>query len=201
MIAPSLHPKKSASRISPLLLFLFLLLLASCSPGQDEINKLQQKVWKNPGDARASLQLGNAYARRERYKEATEAYKNALEADPGLEAALHALGAVSFNIKDYPRALDYFSRYLELSPKDSLRLYDIGNTHMQMKQYGKAADAYSASIENSRAFAEAHYNLAVCYLHTGRKKEALAIYEWLLDKNNYLAHSLQNHLNGNNNGN
>jgi tetratricopeptide (TPR) repeat protein len=190
------HQEKAAIRIPSLFLLLLLALLTSCNPGQDEIKTLQQKIWKNPKDARSYLLLGDAFARRERYGEATEAYKSALAADAGYSKALHALGAVSFNMKNYPQALAYFNKYLELSPKDSLRLYDIGNTYMQMQQFDKAAAAYSSSIENSREFVDAHYNLAVCYIHTGRKKEALAIYEWLLDKNNYLAHSLQNHLNG-----
>ncbi len=197
MIENAPHPENGIFRIPALLLFLLSLLLTSCNPGGDEINKLQQNVWKNPEDARSYMLLGDAFARRERYSEATEAYKNALTADPAYSRALHALGAVSFNMKNYPQALAYFNRYLEFSPKDSLRLYDIGNTYMQMQKYDKAADAYSASIENSREFVDAHYNLAVCYIHTGRKKDAMAIYEWLLDKNNYLARSLQNHLNGN----
>jgi tetratricopeptide (TPR) repeat protein len=191
------HPEKGTNRILSTLFFLLLTILCSCNSGGDEINQLQQKVWKNPKDARSYMALGDAFARRERYTEAADAYKNALGADPGYEKALHALGAVSFNTRNYTQALAYFNKYLALSPKDSLRLYDVGNTYMQLQQFDRAAEAYSASIENSRDFVDAHYNLAVCYIHTGRKKEAMAIYEWLLDKNNYLAHSLQNHLNGN----
>ncbi|NTU96316.1 MAG: tetratricopeptide repeat protein [Chlorobiaceae bacterium] len=197
MIATEPHPEKGTIRIPSFFLILLLALLTSCGTGEDEINKLQQKVWKNPGDAQSYMLLGDALARRERYTEATEAYKSALGIDPAENSkALHALGAVSFNTRNYTQALAYFRKYLDLSPGDSLRLYDVGNTYMQMQQFDKAAEAYSASIENSREFIDAHYNLAVCYIHTGRKKEAMAIYEWLLDKNNYLAHSLQNHLNG-----
>ncbi len=86
--------------------------------------------------------------------------------------------------------------HLERSPKDSLRLYDLGNALMQMKAYAEAADAYGEAIDNSRSFTEAHYNLAVCFIKTGRMDEARQIYNWLLDKNNYLAVSLQNHLQG-----
>ncbi len=171
-----------------------LSLLSSCSRTPDEINNLQQEVWKNPKSVEAYMHLGNAYARAQRYKEATEAYKSALAINPDLDEAVHALGAVSFHEKNYAGAVTYFQKHLEHAPKDSLRLYDLGNAYMQLQQYTKAAEAYNGAIENSELFVEAHYNLAICYIHTGRKAEAEAIYKWLLVKNNYLAVSLQNHL-------
>ncbi|TLU86072.1 MAG: tetratricopeptide repeat protein [Chlorobium sp.] len=201
MIPSSIHLKTGLSRLPSIILLSILILFSSCTPKDDEINKLQQKVWKNPKDAEAYMKLGNAFARHQRYSEATEAFKNTLALNPEREIAIHALGAVAFNQRNYSQALDYFQKYLERSPKDSLRLYDIGNTYMQLQQFDKAADAYNAAIENSKVFVEAYYNLGVCYIRTGKQKEAQAIYEWLLDKNNYLAFSLQNHLKKANKGN
>jgi tetratricopeptide (TPR) repeat protein len=179
--------------------FVFMLLaamtiLTSCNRKSDDINFLQQEVWKQPQDANAYMVLGNALARKQRYNEAADAFKSALAINPDLDEANHALGAISFNQKNYDGALVYFKKRLESAPKDSMRLYDLGNVYMQMKQYDKAAGAYNEAIDNSEAFAEAHYNLAVCYIHTGRKAEVEAIYEWLLVKNNYLAVSLQRHI-------
>jgi tetratricopeptide (TPR) repeat protein len=171
-----------------------LTMLTSCNRKENEINSLQQQVWKSPQNAKGYMLLGNAYARSKRYTEATAAYKSALAINPEFDDALHALGAVAFNQQHYPEALIYFQKHLERSPKDSLRLYDLGNVSMQLGQFDKAAKLYSEAIENSDAFTDAHYNLAVCYVHTGRMAEAQAIYEWLLVKNNYLALSLQKHL-------
>lgn len=182
--------------IQRLLLCFFLAsltLLASCSRPSNELKTLQQQVWKNPKDAGAYMLLGNGYARNERYTEATEAYKNALAINPKLDEAYHALGAIAFNQKNYAQSLTYFQKHLEHAPKDSLILYDVGNAYMQLKQYEKAAKSYSDAIDNSESFTEAHYNLAICYLNTGQRAEAQAIYEWLLKKNNYLAVSLQKH--------
>ncbi|NTW82679.1 MAG: tetratricopeptide repeat protein [Chlorobiaceae bacterium] len=201
MIPSSTHSKTGPSRLPSIILLSILILFTSCTPKDDEINKLQQKVWKNPNNAEGYIKLGNAFARHQRYTEASEAFKNALALNPELEGAIHALGAVSFNQRNYSQALGYFQKYLERSPKDSLRLYDIGNTYMQLQQFDKAGEAYNAAIENSKVFVEAYYNLGVCYIRTGKQKEAQAIYEWLLDKNNYLAVSLQNHLKKANKGN
>ena len=168
--------------------------LTSCNRSESDINSLQQQVWKNPRSANGYLNLGNACAGARRYSEATAAYKNALAINPELDEALHALGAVAFNQKNFREAERYFQQHLERAPKDSLRLYDLGNAQMQLKQFDKAAKSYSEAIENSDAFTDAHYNLGVCYVRTGRRGEAEAIYKWLLVKNNYLALSLQKHL-------
>ncbi|MEI7824606.1 MAG: tetratricopeptide repeat protein [Chlorobiaceae bacterium] len=188
------HSRAGKSCLFVLMLLAGLTVLTSCNRTENEINTLQQQVWKNPESAKAYLLLGNAYARAQRYGEASEAYKKALVINPDLDEPLHALGAVAFNQKNYTEAQKYFQKHLEHSPKDSLRLYDLGNVSMQLGQFDKAAKLYSESIENSDAFTDAHYNLAVCYIRTGRRAEAQAIYEWLLVKNNYLALSLQKHL-------
>ena len=168
-------------------------LLTSCNRSANELKALQQQVWKNPKDATGYMLLGQGYARSERYSEAKEAYKNALAINPKLDEANHALGAIAFNQKNYAESLQYFQKHLEHAPKDSLTLYDIGNAYMQLKEFDKAAKSYSEAIDNSESFTEAHYNLAICYLNTGQRAEAQAIYEWLLKKNNYLAVSLQKH--------
>lgn len=188
------HSKAGISCLFVIILLAGMTMLTSCNRTQNEIDSLQQQVWKNPDNATDYLRLGNAYARSKRYSEATDTYKRALAINPGLDEALHALGAVAFNQKKYADALGYFQKHLDRSPKDSLRLYDLGNVTMQLGQFEKAATLYNQAIENSDAFTDAHYNLAVCYLRTGRRTEAEAIYEWLLVKNNYLALSLQKHL-------
>lgn len=189
------HSRAGISCLFALILLAGLTMLTSCNRKENEINSLQQQVWKNPKNARAHLILGNAYARTQRYSEASAEYKSALALNPELDEALHALGAVAFNQQNYAEARNIFQKHLERSPKDSLRLYDLGNAYMQLKQFDKAATSYNEAIENSDTFTEAHYNLAICYIRTGHKAEAEAIYKWLLVKNNYLAVSLQKHLN------
>lgn len=171
-------------------------LLSGCSKPQNEIRRLQQEVWQRPGDTATLLSLANAYARSKQYDLAAETYLEALKLDPELDAAYHSLGAVRFNQERYPEARDWFQKHLERAPSDSLRHYDLGNALMQLKDYRGAAAAYEGAIEHSHAFTEAHYNLAVCFTHLGRMTEARQIYDWLLDKNNYLAVSLQSHLKG-----
>ncbi len=186
------HSKAALLRLSTLVLLSSLTLFAACKP--DEINSLQQEVWKNPQDATSWMRLGGAFARHQRYSDASDAFKKALAINPKLDDAVHALGAVAFKEKKYSDAALFFQQHLDRSPKDSLRLYNLGNAYMQLKQFDKASTLYNEAIDNSESFMDAHYNLAVCYAKTGHQKEALAIYEWLLQKNNYLAFSLKKHI-------
>jgi tetratricopeptide (TPR) repeat protein len=177
-----------------LILIAGMVLFSSCSgTASKEIDTLRQQVWKKPDDAEAWFRLGNAYARYQQYPKAEEAYRKALAVNPAFEKVFPALGATCFNQGNYPDALVYFKKYQALSPDDSLRNYDLGNVFLQMQEYGKAIDAYRRSVANSISFDEAYYNLGICYIRTGRQKEAEEIYELLVKKNNYLAVSLKNH--------
>ena len=170
-------------------------LLWGCDESVKELNELQQAVWQNPDDAGAFVKLGNAYSRRQRYDEAVDAYEKALVLKPESGRDIYpALGAAYFNRKEYARALEYFEKSLEYAPDDSLRHYDMGNVYLQMERCDKAIEAYNRAIENSTAFAEAYYNLAICYLRTNRREKAREIHAWLQEKNNYLAVSLERHL-------
>lgn len=176
-----------------------VLTLSGCDSSSKELNDLQQAVWQNPEDPQAYIRLGNAYARQQQYDQAVESYEKALSLNPQSGITVYpALGAAYFNRKKYTKALEYFKKSLEYSPDDSLRYYDIGNVYLQLKKCDLAIDAYLQAIANSTAFEEAHYNLAICYIRTGRKAKAQEIYAWLQDKNNYLAVSLERHLENNN---
>ena len=174
---------------------LAVLTSSGCDSASKELNNLQQAVWQHPEDPQAYIKLGNAYARQQQYDKAVDSYEKALALNPQSGMTVYpALGAAYFNQKQYAQALDYFKKSLEFAPDDSLRFYDIGNVYLQLEKCDLAIDAYLQAIENSNAFEEAHYNLAICYIRTGQKAKAQGIYAWLQDKNNYLAVSLERHL-------
>ncbi len=177
-----------------LLVLLCLSGLLACQDKGAKIRELQQEVWKNPQDARGYLNLGKEYARHQQYKEAIESYQRAIAIEPGLDEAYSALGAAFFDKKDFAAALPWMEKRVRIAPDDSLRNFDLGNVFFQMKRYDEAIAAYKKAIDNSYSFQEAWYTLAVCYIKTGRIDEARKIHTWLQNKNNYLAVSLERHL-------
>ena len=198
MRAQHRHARRGTAALLRLIVLALLPLLAACSGGNGELKKLQQEAWTQPDNPALLVRLGNAYAVESRYEEASRAYLDALAIDADIDEAYHSLGAVRFNQGNFAEAREWFQKHLERAPEDSLRHYDLGNALMQLQEYEDAASAYSQAIAYSTAFVEAHYNLAVCFTKTGRMAEARQIYDWLLDKNNYLAVSLESHLTGEN---
>ena len=195
MIAINQHPG-ALLRITVILFSsLAVLVTAGCDSASKELNELQQAVWRSPEDPQAYIRLGNAYARQKQYDKAVDSYEKALALNPRSGMTVYpALGAAYFNRKQYEQALGYFRKSLEFSPDDSLRHYDIGNVYLQLDKYDLAIEAYLEAIANSTVFEEAYYNLAICYIRTGQRAKAREIYAWLQDKNNYLAVSLERHL-------
>lgn len=184
---------KAAAR--PVLLILCLFSLAACRGNKEsQIEELQQQVWLNPEDARAYFNLGKAYARREKYREAIDSYKRAIALEPGLDEAYAALGAAYFNRKEFNEALPWMLKRVEIAPDDSLRNFDLGNVYFQLKQYDDAIASYRKAIDNSYSFDEAWYTLAISYIRSGRLDEARKIHAMLQQKNNYLAVALERHM-------
>jgi tetratricopeptide (TPR) repeat protein len=177
--------------------FLVLLCLCgvtACKSKESKIDELQQTVWKNPEDARSYLNLGKEYARQQKYPEAIEAYRRAIDLEPGLDEAYSALGAAYFNQKNFPAALPWMQKRVAMAPDDSLRHFDLGNVYFQMKRYDDAIASYRQAIDNSYSFDEAWYTMAISYVRLGRMDEARKIHTLLQKKNNYLAVALERHM-------
>jgi tetratricopeptide (TPR) repeat protein len=168
--------------------------LTACQNKGARIEKLQQEVWANPEDARGYLNLGKEYARQQRYDDAIQAYRRALGIEPELDEAYSALGAAYFDKKQFKTALPWMQKRVAIAPDDSLRHFDLGNVYFQLKHYDDAITSYRKAIDNSYAFHEAWYSIGVCYIKTGKIEEARKILKWLQTKNNYLAVSLERHL-------
>jgi tetratricopeptide (TPR) repeat protein len=168
--------------------------LLACQNKEARIQELQQEVWKNPQDSRGYLNLGKEYARAQRYDEAIRAYRRAIEIEPGLDEAYSALGAAYFDKKEFNAALPWMQKRVTLAPDDSLRQFDLGNVYFQLGRYSDAQASYRKAIDNSYSFHEAWYSLAVSLIKSGKIDEARKIHQWLQTKNNYLAASLERHL-------
>jgi len=183
-----------AALFRPLLILLCLAGLSACNTREARIKELQQTVWQNPEDARGYLNLGKEYARQQRFDDAIHAYRRAIKLEPGLDEAYSALGAAYFDKKEFNAALPWMQKRVDIAPDDSLRQFDLGNVYFQLNRYNDAVASYQKAIDNSYSFQEAWYSMAVCYIKMGKIDEARKIHKWLQTKNNYLAVSLERHL-------
>ena len=183
-----------AALFRPFLILLCLAGLSACNSKEARIKELQQEVWQHPEDARGYLNLGKEYARQQKYDDAISSYRRAIDLEPGLDEAYSALGAAYFDKKEFNSALPWMQKRVAIAPDDSLRQFDLANVYFQLNRYDDAIASYRKAIDNSYSFQEAWYSMAVCYIKMGKIEEARKIHKWLQAKNNYLAASLERHL-------
>lgn len=119
--------------------------------------------------------LGAAYSRQGKWKNALEAYQNALENK--LYTTPHVpwlnIGRVYMAQKNYPKAIEAYREAKRYANQDFI-IYELGNALLDA---GKTKDAIAEFQEGVKLIpqnASMRYSLALAYLKDGMKKPALA---------------------------
>ncbi len=108
---------------------------------QAEAQRLQTVAEKNPGDAKARVDLGNLYFDAERYPEAIAWYQQALKIHPGDADVSTDLGVCYYYSNDPDRALQQFEASLKANPTHVKTLLNQGIVLAFGKQDLKGAAA------------------------------------------------------------
>ncbi len=85
---------------------------------------------------------GNANMQMERYREAIDDFKHALEQNPFSVPAINDLASVYFMIEDYERAAELFKEGIRLYPRNQTALRGLGMIYVQQGRYREALDLY-----------------------------------------------------------
>ncbi len=117
-----------------------------------EIEDAKEEVRKNPDDADAHFNLGNAYYKSGRYKEAIESYKQAIKIKPDDARAHYNLGLVYGKLGKYKEAIEPFKQAIRIDPDYVNAHYNLaccysllGNVSKALESLGKAIDLYLIS--------------------------------------------------------
>jgi tetratricopeptide (TPR) repeat protein len=92
-----------------------------------------------------------------------EAYKKAVELDPGSAGALVNLGTLYFNGRDFAEAERYYRAALVADPEYPLAHFDLGNLYDETGDRTRALFHYQAALRLTPNYADAHYNIALLY--------------------------------------
>lgn len=122
----------------------------SSAPPLDEnrVAQLRSEAERDPRNAAARVQLGNAYFDSERYDDAARWYAEALRIDPRQVNVSTDLGIAYYYSNQPDRALEQFDKSLAIDPNHSKTLLNIG----VVRAFGKqdlegAAKAWERVIE------------------------------------------------------
>ncbi len=149
-------------------IFLFLLVLTSIKiTAQQDTLKLQR-------EARNLLRDGNKLYNKQKFTDASVAYRKALGKDSKYEKGSYNLGNAMYQEKNYKEAVPQFE-LIAKTAKDKFTkaeaYHNIGNAMMEQKQYQPAVDAYKNSLRNNPNDDETRYNLAVAQQLLDKEKQ------------------------------
>jgi tetratricopeptide (TPR) repeat protein len=132
-------------------------------------------VMPDPGGPSATDSLLDAAIRLESRDAATAlaAYRQAVAADPGCEAAWLNLGALLEEDRALEGALDAYLEGAEHCPASALLRFNAGVAFQLLSAYRAAEEQYLAALALDPTLADAHHNLALIYLELGEEQRAI----------------------------
>ncbi len=136
--------------------------------------------------------LGLAYAGLEKFDEAIEAYKQAIQYAPEWAHIHAALGAGYASLHRYDAALNAYKTAHDLKPDDAMIHHQLGNIYSKQGKRSEAIAHQQRAIAISPTLASAHYQLGLLYTQENRLTEAISAYETAYSADPELIETLYN---------
>ena len=134
-----------------------------------QLPQLREAVTRDPDNALAHKNLGNAYLNIHKYDLALEEYKKAISIDP--QPNFYNNLCLAYNQKqEYDKALEACNQALALYPGHTSALINRGNTFRLQGEYDKAIEDYTQSLQ--AAPAGDNYNPPMAYINRALAYEA-----------------------------
>ncbi len=120
--------------------------------------------------------LGSSYDQSSMYKEAIEAYKQAIIMKPDYGEAYVNLGLDYYRLGKYPEAIDAYTKAIKIKP-DVQSIYNkLGTLYIVLGKYSLALNTFKKAITIDPKNSLIHFNLGITYLLSGDKTAAFGEY-------------------------
>ncbi|MBM4299996.1 MAG: serine protease [Deltaproteobacteria bacterium] len=129
-----------------------------------------------PGNELAWFSLALAYSEMGRYREAIEAYREALRLKPDFADAWNNLGVSYEKMGRYREAFEAFREALRLKPDYASAWNNLGNAYGNLGRHREAFEAFREALRLKPDDASAWNNLGNAYGNLGRYREAIEAY-------------------------
>ncbi len=146
----------------------------------------------NPALSKGYYGLGLAYTGLEKFDEAIEAYRQAIQYAPEWAHIHAALGAGYANLHRYDEALKAYKTARDLKPDDAMIHHQLGNIYSKRGKRAEAISHQQRAIAISPTLASAHYQLGLLYSQENRLPEAISAYETAYSEDPELIEALYN---------
>jgi tetratricopeptide (TPR) repeat protein len=131
----------------------------SARSNRSSVDEKQAELWFQRG-----LELEESEAP---LAEAMEAYKKAVELNPGAAGALVNLGTIHYHLRKFKESADYYQKAIDVDPRYALAHFNLGNLCDERGQIEEAFKHYATALKLNPDYADAHYNVALLCEQTG----------------------------------
>lgn len=149
------------------------------------------EVIEKPLDAESHYLRGLTYARSNRYAEAIDEYRKALEIEHGSADVYINLGLAYYKIDSYLDAIDAYNQALRLRPGSKSICNKLGTIYLILGKYPEAIKAFKEALSIDDKDPTSHFNLAIANFLKGDKDSAWQEYVVLKGLNTGLAGRLR----------
>ncbi len=94
-------------------------------------------------------------------EKAIEAYRKAVELNPGAAGALVNLGTIYYRQRRYDEAERQYQKAIEVDANYPLAHYNLGNLYDEQGDFTRAEQHYTTALHLNPNYADAHFNLAL----------------------------------------
>ncbi|MBI5415719.1 MAG: tetratricopeptide repeat protein [Candidatus Omnitrophica bacterium] len=174
-----------------------------------QVPLIERTVRFEPNFSRAYMLLGDAYATKGEYARAIATYHRALGIMQGYMAKTESSSPRDFyallmketyvsiarcfdRLGDPGRAIEWYARADRIDPSQAAAHNHQGVSYLKEQNYAKAVIEFQEALLFDENNTMAMNNLAVCYLMTGRPKEAETILEKILRLNPHSVFAREN---------
>jgi tetratricopeptide (TPR) repeat protein len=133
----------------------------------EAVAELRKLVAAFPDSAEAHFNLGNAYGRHFRYKEARVEYEQTLRLDASFDAARLSLAKALLEMGEDTAAIPIVQDYTRRAPGDYEGQLVLGQAYRRQGDLGKAAEHLGRAVELKPDSYDARYNLGIVFARTG----------------------------------
>jgi len=140
--------------------------------------QMQMKLaQKDPESPMVWAVLGDLFSSNKMHDKAIEAYKKALELQPGNVDTLVRLGNAYFDSGAYEAAITTYTEALTIDPRNADVFTDLGVAYRRIKRPEKALSVFRKATDIDSTHASSRYNQGVVLFHDLNDKEG-AIKAW-----------------------
>lgn len=119
------------------------------------------------------LAVGEKHLEAGEWREAEDAFRRAVEADPASAAAHSKLGVALAHQRRLDEAERVFARAVEVGPRYAPAWSNLGNVYRETGRTEQALEAYERAVAADPDYWVAHQNLGGLYRQLGRTSEAI----------------------------